>query len=130
MFVVLTYLILMTREVFSLEATIGLYTINNEKINIPKESVFVGTGGNVPIPQQLWCHGSEYWNICSWIWQDNPEKNNCNFWEGASINDCTDEFINIDKEDNDCNLKIFSGFTKNAHEGSWECRLCKYENCQ
>ena len=129
MFVILTYMIFMTGEVLSIQASLGLYTINNEKLDIPANSVFVGTGGNVPVPQHLWCHGNEEWNICTWIWQENKD-NNCNYWEGTSINDCTDPFINIDKEENDCSLKIFSGFTKTDHEGSWECRLSKCKKSQ
>ena len=129
MFVVLTYLILVPIHVFaSIEATMGLYTINRESIDIPNESVFVGTGGNVPstlLPWELWCHGNDAWDVCTWVWQRNP-NNFCQYIEDTPVNDCSDNSINIDREGNDCKLKLFSGFTKTDHEGLWACRLCKY----
>ena len=129
MLLVFSCLMFLSSEVFSLEASLGLITINSEKIEIEDNSVFVGPSGNTQVqgPQQMWCHGSSEWNICSWIWQEKPE-NNCEYWDGTSKNDCTDSNINIDKEGNDCNLKIFTGFTKNDHEGAWECRLSKFND--
>ena len=80
MLLVFSCLIFLTSEVFSLEASLGLITINSEKIEIEDNSVFVGPSGNTQLqgPQQLWCHGSGEWNICSCFY--NSSINASQFW--------------------------------------------------
>ena len=128
MFLVLMYLIFVPPNVIAnIEATLGLDMNNGTKIKIEKNSIFVGMEGSVDTPQTLWCQGSDDWNVCIWRWQDNPnDSKNCEFIDGTSINECTDQFMNIDKEGTVCSIKFFSGFNKVDHEGSWECRLSKF----
>ena len=97
---------------------------NGTPIIINEQSVFVGVEGSVDIPQKLWCHGSEDWDVCSWVWQDDTNKN-CQLIDGTSINECTDQYINIDKNLMDCTIIFYSGLDRNNHEGSWQCRLSK-----
>ena len=108
--------------VIALEATMGLYSIHNEQVDIPEGSVFVGT--EEVKPSELWCKGNEEWDICIWLWQDKVGKS-CKYIDDTPQNDCSDASINIDKEEKFCNLKFYSGFSKANHEGSWECRLSK-----
>jgi len=125
MFLVLMYLIFVPVNVFAnIEATLGLDMNNGTKINIASDSTFVGMEDSVDVPQKLWCRGNEDWDVCSWLWQNNPDgSKQCEFIEGNSNNGCTDQFINIDKEGTDCTIIFYKGFNKANHEGPWECRL-------
>ena len=124
-FITWIYMAIASTKVFALEATMGLYANDNERINILEESVFIGKEDNNV--SELWCHGDNTWDICSWLWKDKI-TNNCQYIEGITVNTvkvCTDDFMNIDRKENDCTLKFFSGFSKANHEGPWECRLSK-----
>ena len=129
MFLVLMYLIFVPVNVFAnIAASLGLDMNNGTKINIASNSIFVGMEDSVDVPQKLWCRGNEDWDVCSWLWQNNPDHSkNCEFIEGNIKNGCTDQFINIDKEGTDCNIIFYSGFNKADHEGLWECRLSKFK---
>ena len=97
MIIILLYLILFPINVLAnIEATLGLDMKNGTPVSIRAESVFVGVEGSDNAPQTLWCHGSEEWDVCSWVWPDNSEES-CKLIDQTDVNDCTDSFINIDK---------------------------------
>ena len=126
MFIICLYLIFFPINVQAdIEATLGLDMKNGTPITILAESVFVGVEGSDNGPQTLWCHGSDEWDVCSWVWLENSEES-CELIDGTSINDCTDQFINIDKTQLDCSITFFSGFNKIDHEGPLQCRLSKF----
>ena len=128
MFLVLMYLIFVPVNVIAnIAATLGLDMNNGTKITIDTGSTFVGMEGSVDTPQQLWCQGNEDWDVCSWLWQNDPGgSKECKFIEGNSDNGCKDPFIHIEKEEKDCNIIFYSGLNKDYHEGPWECRLSKF----
>ena len=118
------FMTLFISKTSSLDATLGIYTEDAErkKVEIPESSVFVGTDDGTP--SEMWCRGSESWDICTWLWNDKT-NHNCKYIDKTSVNDCTNEFMSIDKEGDICNLKLYQGLSKLNHEGSWECRLSK-----
>ena len=125
MFIIWLYLIFFPVNVLAdIEATLGLDMKNGTPVIIRAESVFVGVEGSDNAPQTLWCHGSDEWDVCSWVWPDNSEES-CKLIDQTDVNDCTDSFINIDKTQLDCSITFFSGLNKNDHEGPLQCRLSK-----
>ena len=118
------YVTLFISRTASLDATLGIYTedAEREKVEIPEDSVFVGTDDGTP--SEMWCRGSESWDICTWLWNDKT-NHHCQYIDKTPVNDCTNEFMSIDKEGDVCNLKLYQGLSKLNHEGSWECRLSK-----
>ena len=111
-------------ELLALDATMGLYANDNSAIEILDESVFIGKEDkNV---SQLWCKSDDDWDVCSWLWKDKAD-NYCLTYKILDTNHyvCTDDNMNVDRIENDCNLQFSSGFSRASHEGPWECRLSK-----
>ena len=114
--------LLLPLGVYTLKASMGLYTTKSQKVEISSNSVFVGKEENSLI-HQLWCHGDDSWDICTWIWKDNQY---CKYIQAnPSVRQCSNNLDRIDRTGNDCNLEV-SSLLKAKHEGQWSCRLSKY----
>ena len=119
------FMVVMPVGVYTLHASMGLYTITNEMVEISSESVFVGKEETALI-RRLWCRGSDSWDICTWIWRDNQY---CKYIQAnPSVRQCSNNLDKIDRTGTDCNLEI-SSLLKEKHEGRWTCRLSKYNKC-
>ena len=75
LFIMCLCMTLFISKTSSLDATLGIYTEDAErkKVEIPESSVFVGTDDGTP--SEMWCRGSESWDICTWLWNDKTNHN-------------------------------------------------------